>query len=37
MRHWEAITALSYGLGLVFLPALPWLPEFSFVVARAVD
>jgi SAM-dependent methyltransferase len=36
MRHWEAITAISYGLGAAFLPALPWLPEFSFVVARAV-
>jgi SAM-dependent methyltransferase len=36
MRHWEAISALAYSLGAPFLPATPWLPEFSFVVARAV-
>ena len=36
MRHWHAINAVSYALGAAFLPALPWLPEFSFVVARAV-
>jgi SAM-dependent methyltransferase len=36
MRHWATLSAVSYALGVPFLPALPWLPEFSFVVARAV-
>lgn len=36
MRHWDSISALAYMLGLPFLPALPWLREFSFVVAKAV-
>jgi SAM-dependent methyltransferase len=35
MRHWEAFSAVSYTLGAALLPALPWLPEFSFVIARA--
>jgi 2-polyprenyl-3-methyl-5-hydroxy-6-metoxy-1,4-benzoquinol methylase len=36
MRHWDGISALAYVLGVPFMPALPWIPEFSFVVARAV-
>lgn len=36
MRHWDAISALAYTLGVPFIPALRWLPEFSFVVAKAV-
>jgi SAM-dependent methyltransferase len=37
MRHWEAVSALSYSLGAPLLPAMPWLPEFSFVIARATS
>jgi len=36
MRHWNAVSALAYAIGFPFTPALPWMPEFSFVVARAV-
>lgn len=36
MRHWNAVSALAYTIGVPFLPALPFMPEFSFVVARAV-
>ena len=36
MQRWSLISALGYSLGVPFLPALRWLPEFSFVVARAI-
>ncbi|MDD9941319.1 MAG: class I SAM-dependent methyltransferase [Myxococcales bacterium] len=37
MRYWNTASATGYVLGLPFLPAMPWLPEFSFVVAKAIE
>ncbi|HMJ12194.1 MAG TPA: methyltransferase domain-containing protein, partial [Polyangiaceae bacterium] len=35
-RHRTALVLLGHMLGIPFLPALPWSPEFSFVIAQAV-
>lgn len=36
MRHWDAFNVVSYSLGAALFPVQRWLPEFAFVVARAV-
>ena len=35
-RHRTPLVLLGHLLGVPFVPALPWIPEFTFVVARAV-
>jgi SAM-dependent methyltransferase len=36
MKYWDTVSAVAYAVGLPFVPAMPWLPEFSFVVAKAI-